>query len=222
MVCSFWLATAEGYDKVILMVLYATVTSTHQIAEDNNITEKTCSMHRSLTNHFHTKAMSILEAMGDFTDIKTLVAVSRCSKQAKKQIAPLLEKKLHNAHEMRQAVLQTFPLIRELPMVDPDHGADYFEELLTRYFAAPARPNLHISHRIGSLLDILPFEPDDRYMHRCLQLEMKSSLGRRRVLECIIEWRRWPDLTHVNTAQRLQKIEDLIHNDFAVISNEIG
>jgi len=170
---------------------------------------------------FHTDAMRILEVMGDFTDVKTLVAVSRCSKQAKKQIAPLLEKKLRNAHEMRQAVLLTFPLIKKLPMVDPDHGADYFRDLLTRYFTAPARPNLHISHGIGDLLDIVTFEPDDRYMYRCLRLEMRSSLGRRRVLECIIEWRRWPDLTQVNTARRLQRIEDLVHNDFAVISNEI-
>ena len=37
--------------------------------------------------------ITILDVMGDFTDIKTLGVVSCCSKQAKRLIAPLLEKK---------------------------------------------------------------------------------------------------------------------------------
>ena len=165
--------------------------------------------------------ITILDVMGDFTDIKSLVAMTRCSKQAKQLLTPLIEKKVQNAHEMRQAVLQTFPLIKELPAVDPDHGAEYFKGLLTHYFTAPARPKVQISYRVGCLLAILSFEPNDRDIHRFVRSEVQTSLGRKRILESIRDWRQGGELDGRNSLQRLQKLEDLTRNNFAVNYDDI-
>jgi hypothetical protein len=161
----------------------------------------------------------VLHAMGDFTDVKTLVAMHRCSKQTKLMIAPLLEKKKLNAKVMRQAVLLTFPSIKDLPEIDPDHGADYFKGLLARYFLTPARPKLHISLSVGSILSLISCGEDKAYSY--LKDEMYSSLGRRRVLECISEWRQEPDPNSVHPSTKLLIIENLVRSDFAVPDDRI-
>ena len=167
--------------------------------------------------------ITILDVMGDFTDIKTLGVVSCCSKQAKRLIAPLLEKKIQNACEMRQVVLQTFPLIKELPDVDAEHGADYFKGLLTRYFTAPARTKFYINLDIGSIMGLFYVGYNEIYDY--MKEEMYSSLGRRRVLECIDELRQEADPTIMHPTMilvKLQLIENFIRNDFQVPGDRIN
>ena len=162
---------------------------------------------------------NLLDAMDDFTDIKTIVMVSRCSKQVKLIVAPLLKKKIQNANAMRQAVLLTFPSIIDLPAADPAHGADYFIGLLTQYFTAPARPTLHINHRVGNMLLLISIEGEGMYGY--IKEEMHTSQGRRRVLECINAWREQPDPHSIDPLTRLQLLENLIHTDFAVPNDRI-
>ena len=173
----------------------------------------------SILNPAGNFTFNLLDAMDDFTDIKTIVMMSRCSKKVNLIVAPLLKKKIQNADAMRQAVLLTFPSIIDLPDVDPVHGADYFNGLLTQYFTAQARPKLHINHSVGNMLFLISIEVDG--MCGYLKDEMHSSLGRRRVLECINEWRQQPDTSSIHPLTKLQLLENLIHDDFAVPNDRI-
>ena len=53
-----------------------------------------------------------------FTNIKTLISVSRCSKQANKTLNPIIARKTENAREMRQLMFDIFPTIKGVPTIE--------------------------------------------------------------------------------------------------------
>jgi hypothetical protein len=62
---------------------------------------------------------TIMDVMtGDFTNIKTLISVSRCSKQANKTLNPIIARKTENAREMRQLMFDIFPTIKDVPTIE--------------------------------------------------------------------------------------------------------
>ena len=87
--------------------------------------------------------VNILDVMGDFTSIKTLVSVSRCSKQANRITKQYIDRKTDNAQEMRQLVFDIFPTMKNLPM---EENAKYYRVLLETYFTGRSRWLVEISH----------------------------------------------------------------------------
>jgi hypothetical protein len=96
---------------------------------------------------------TVIDVMGDFTSIRTLIAVSRCSKRANKTITILVRRKTENAQEMRQLVLDIFPTIKDLPAIaEADqamqrllaqmHGCGSGGELLLRIISSASSTDL--------------------------------------------------------------------------------
>ena len=66
-----------------------------------------------------TLTLTIMDAInGDFTNIKTLISMSRCSKQANKTLNPIIARKTENAREMRQLMFDIFPTIKGVPTIE--------------------------------------------------------------------------------------------------------
>ena len=162
---------------------------------------------------------TILDVMGDYTGIRTLVSVSRCSKLANQSTKQLIDRKTRNAQEMRQLVLDIFPTIKNLAQAEDVNSGAYYRFLLEAYFTGETSPLVVVSHTIGRILDTRWDESDVKSIDYFLGTDLKSSNGRKRILEAIQDWKQigWP----YSHSRRLQIIEDVARQDFSVIRERI-
>ena len=164
---------------------------------------------------------TILDVMSDFTSIRTLGSISRCSKLANQTTKQLIDRKTRSAQEMRQLVLDIFPTIKNLPEAEYVESAACYRRLLETFFMETATRNLIlVSHSIGTILDIWTHEPDEQQISKILEEEMGSFSGRKIILEAVAGWRRigWP----YSHSRRLRIISDIARQDYSVLSDFTG
>ena len=159
--------------------------------------------------------------MGDYTSFGTLFSVSRCSKLANRITKLHIDRKADNAQEMRQLVLDNFPTIQELPAVENVAGAAYYRVLLETYFTGKARRSVEISCCVGEIMNILSYEPTDDYMAGFFKDELRSSAGRKKLIDALDGWK------HLGMTsfqfKRLQLVSSIARLDFSLTRrNTIG
>jgi len=159
-------------------------------------------------------SITLLDVMGDYTSIRTLVSVSRCSKLANQSTKQQIDTKTRSAQEMRQLVLEMFPTIKSLPMAEDVGSGTYYRQLLGDYFLADYNPVVVVSHAIGKILD-----QDNDYSIDDLEDDFMSSRGRKNIIEAVQGWRQAG--VPYSGSRRLQLISDVARQDFAVICGRI-
>ena len=165
--------------------------------------------------------VNILDVMGDYTSLSTLLSVSRCSKLANRITKQHIDLKADNAQEMHQLVLDIFPEIQKLPAVENVDGAAYYRVLLETYFTGKARRSVEISFCVGEIMNILSYEPTDHFIAGFFSYELGSSVGRKKLLEAVEGWK------HLGMTsfqfKRLQLVSSIARLDFSLTRrNTIG
>jgi hypothetical protein len=152
--------------------------------------------------------ITLLDVMSDFSSIRTLVSVSRCSKLANQTTKQLIDRKTENAQEMRQLVLDIFPTIVNLPIAE---DANYYRVLLETYFMGKSRRSCEVSYSVGAI--IYNNNLADRYIPWGFNDELGSSAGRKKLLEAVEGWK------HLGMSlyqlRRLQLISNIALVDFS-------
>ena len=165
---------------------------------------------------------TILDVMSDFTSIRTLISISRCSKLANQSTKQQIDRMTRNAQEMRQLVLDIFPTIKNLPMAEDVGSGTFYRNLLQEFNEGEAAPIVVISHSIGKIMNegIDGFEGDEGKIDNFLGDDMRSSKGRKNILTAIQGWRQsgWP----YNHSRLLTIISDVARQDFAVVRERIN
>jgi hypothetical protein len=168
-------------------------------------------------------SITLLDVMGDYTSIRTLVSVSRCSKLANQSTKQQIDRKTRSAQEMRQLVLEMFPTIKSLPMAEDVGSGTYYRQLLGDYFLADYNPVVIVSHAIGKILDQANDygidERNKKNLKYFLEDDFMSSRGRKNIIEAVQGWRQAGQ--PYRGSRRLQLISDVARQDFAVICGRI-
>ena len=161
----------------------------------------------------------ILGVMGDFSDIWTLVLVSRCSKQAKEITNPYIESKKQNKQAMFELVCAVFPTLDAILPVRYAPDGDYYYQMIETYFNGNGRPLVVVSHKIGNIIENRCYRRTREEMVNCLDQEMKSSHGRKTILDAIQGWRLLgPPYDH---SQKLRFLEDTARLNFSIRRGKI-
>ena len=168
-------------------------------------------------------SITLLDVMGDYTSIRTLVSVSRCSKLANQSTKQQIDRKTRSAQEMRQLVLEMFPTIKSLPMAEDVGSGTYYRQLLGDYFLVDYNPVVIVSHAIGKILDqdndYGIDERNKKNLKYFLEDDFMSSRGRKNIIEAVQGWRQAGQ--PYRGSRRLQLISDVARQDFAVICGRI-
>ena len=115
--------------------------------------------------------ITILDVMsfytGDFS-IRTLVAVSRCSKLANQTTKPQIDRMTRDTPEMRQLVLDIFPTIKNLPESEyvrsgafyrfDESSACFYRRLLQAFFTEKVPRDIE---RVSCSIERILFDESD-------------------------------------------------------------
>jgi hypothetical protein len=157
-------------------------------------------------------------------DLETLARLRSTSKGAHNLVNPTLTRIQNDKVEMYNTLLRWFPDIKDLPTPESLQDSSLYHRLINSYFS----PNpdrvlfpVEVSFKLEILRQNHMHTLDNDVLLENIIPEMRSARGRKNLLHAIEEWRavayRNPlEIARNNHLAFLDRIENLVRNDFAV------